>query len=164
MGKLTWTPPNRREDKVFVKDHGYLITAALKEGQALDLEIDLSGSWMDEGRSMKGTFGMILREPESGATAEEELKRLLVKYTERHPSIIQLRKRIEEAKGNGSSLTKVDGEKGRYRLRVSWQRASSAEALKRTDVALLVNDGDYDGAPAYISIRHLQTSDHWLNR
>ncbi|MFT5187673.1 MAG: hypothetical protein ACI957_000688 [Verrucomicrobiales bacterium] len=162
--KLRLVFPKGGSEKVFFKNHDYLITAARQEGQALEFEMDLSKSRMDEGKSMKGHFAAILREPESGATAEEELKRLLVKYTERHPSVIQLRERISEAKGHRSSLTKVDGKKGHYRLRVAWQKAASAESLKRTDVVFLANDGEYDGAPAYISIRHLQTTDDWLTR
>lgn len=44
------------------------------------------------------------------------------------------------------------------RIQIPWTEASDPGGL-RTDVLLLVSDGLYDSAPAYVSVRHLQDSE-----
>ena len=140
----------------------YLVTAALREGQTLDLEIDLGPSWVDSGQKLVAAEGKILREPDSTETLKAELKKLLVEFTERHPLVEQTRARIKKAQQQQSTLTKVKGHESRWKLRVPWQSMSSTTGLKRTDVVFVANDGTYQGAPAYVSVRHLQHADRWL--
>lgn len=55
-------------------------------------------------------------------------------------------------------LTPIPEQAGRYRLRVAWTAALPGGSL-RTDVLALASDGTYDGAPAYVSIKHVQPSE-----
>ena len=148
-------------DLVLVNER-YLITSALREGQTLEMEIDLSDSWTDAGKKLVAAEGKILREPDSTATLKAELKKLLVEFTERHPLVEQTRARIKKAQGQQSTLIRVVGQETRWRLRVPWQPMSTTTGLKRTDVVFVASDGTYQGAPAYVSVRHLQRSDRWL--
>lgn len=145
----------------YFQDFRNLIAVSLGEGQQLDVEIDLSSSWTDVGQQLTSTHAAILREPQSVSELEAALKDLLVDYTERHPLVIQKRAEIAEARsGGGATLTRVSGRLDRWRLKVPWSAAR--QGLKRTDVLFLANDGTYDGAPAYVSVRHLQRGEKWL--
>jgi hypothetical protein len=167
--KLKHIPPVTRvrcvgekpDDLVLVEER-YLITSALREGEVLELEIDLSDSWTDVGQKYLAAEGKILREPDGTETLQADLKKLLVEFTERHPLVEQTRARIKKAQKKQSTLAKVAGHESRWRLRVPWQSMCNTTGLKRTDVVFVANDGTYDGAPAYVSVRHLQQSDRWL--
>ncbi len=151
-----------KSNDLVLANERYLITSALREGQTLELKIDLSDSWTDAGKKLVAAEGKILREPDSTATLKAELKKLLVEFTERHPLVEQTRARIKKAQGQQSTLTRVVGQETRWRLRVPWQPMSTTTGLKRTDVVFVASDGTYQGAPAYVSVRHLQRSDRWL--
>ena len=104
----------------------YGFTGALREGEKLELIVDLSGSWTDANKIIKRYYAEILR----GAGTIEFLNR------------------------EGSLV----------RVTIPWMRNETL-ANFRTDVLLLVHDGTYDSAPAYISIRHIQNNElHLLGK
>ncbi len=149
---------------VYFGDHRYLMAATLQEGQTLELRVSLAESWKDEGQTLKAFHAEVLREPHGAQTYEAELKQLLIKYTEKHPLVQQLREKMNDA-SKGSRLIRKNPEGSVWEIRIPWQQTSaSPTAVRRTDILFLVNDGKYDSAPAYLSVRHMQRSDKWLTR
>ena len=93
------------------------VAVVLRPGETLDLDFDLSESFVDAGRSIREYSARLLRGP--------------------------------------GELVKRSGDGARWNLRVAWSPALPGGGL-RTDVVLLVSDGSYDSAPAYVSIKHVQ--------
>ncbi len=64
---------------------------------------------------------------------------------------------LREPDGTSGAATQLDLDEtsGRVTLTVPWQTAAS-RGSRRTDIVFLVNDGEYDSVPAYVSVRHLQ--------
>jgi hypothetical protein len=57
-----------------------------------------------------------------------------------------------------ASIEPLNGEKSMFRIRIPWMPTNNRNNL-RTDVLLLVHDGSYYSAPAYLSVRHLDRLD-----
>ena len=57
-----------------------------------------------------------------------------------------------------ASIELLNGEESELRIRMPWMRTTGVRDL-RTDVLLLVHDGSYYSAPAYLSVRHLDRLD-----
>jgi hypothetical protein len=54
-----------------------------------------------------------------------------------------------------AEVEEISGVERGFRIKIPYQTVAAGQP-RRTDLAAFVNDGTYDSAPAYISVRHLQ--------
>lgn len=98
------------------QDNTYSFTAVLRQGESLEMVVDLYDSWTD-GKEIKNYGHVLLR-------GLGEIKKL---------------------NADGSIL----------KITIPYMKKDK-EVETRTDILLYVNDGSYNSAPAYISVKHLQ--------
>lgn len=111
---------SRYDASAYFEDNTYAITAALRKGQTLILDIDLRFSWTDTHEAIASYHTAVLR--------------------------------------GGADIAKLQPDGSQVRITIPWAITNNRTDL-RTDILLLVHDGDYFSAPAYISVRHLHPLD-----
>jgi hypothetical protein len=90
-------------------------TGAVRQGETMEVTVNLSPSWTDSGYSVSSYYGAKLR--------------------------------------GAGTVTNLGS--GRYKITVPWTNTGRMYD-NRSDFLLLANDGTYDSAPLYISIKHIQ--------
>jgi hypothetical protein len=102
----------------YFENNIYEFTAALRQGETLELIVDLSDSWTDQGLPITRFDSVKLR-------------------------------------GQGQILP-LTSDGSLVKIVIPYMAKTEFKDL-RTDILININDGTYDSAPAYISIRHIQS-------
>ena len=123
--KTVPVPPSSSDGKEerqaeYLEDNVYAFSSALRQGEALELQVDLRPSWTDEGRRITEYYAAVLR--------------------------------------GEATIEPIAGDHSRLKVKVPWELRGKDRDF-RTDILLLVNDGTYYSAPAYISVRHFHRLD-----